>query len=551
MFKRKVQGRIASGAALPALVLALIGASIATPAQARHHHHGRHALHHPHFRSHARHGGRHVHAAVGGGATAAIVEDGATGRVLWSMNAEAPRHPASITKVMTLYLLFEQLEKGRLTLDSEIPISRHAASMAPSKLNLHPGDEIRAEDAIKAIVTKSANDIAVAVAEKLGGSESEFAEMMTRKARELGMNHTVYVNASGLPNNAQITTAGDLAVLGRDIQARFPRYYHYFSLREVNYRGMHLRNHNHLLGRIEGMDGIKTGYTAASGFNLMTSVKRDGHYIVSVVLGGSTARARDNYMEALIDDHLEEGGAPRFARQEEQAPARVEAAKSESSKSEAARAEARKAERSGGESARADDEAPQLPIAAVIPEARPRPAYVSAAAQASRENDDTRLPTASISRETADGSTSRLSHVRGSAATPAMRWSAGPSAVVAYRSTTHFVLSPSERAKAEQAKREEAATERPRQVAEEKPPVSGWMIQIGATDAADKAAALLSRAKNQRHAYLGSARPFTEMVRKGRGTIYRARFAGLEEDKAQAACKALKSSGFSCFATRD
>ncbi len=308
MLKRKVQGRITSGVALPALILALIGASIATPAQARHHHLGRHA-HHPHVRSHSRHGARHAPAAAAGGATAAIVEDGATGRVIWSMNAEAPRHPASITKVMTLYLLFEQLEKGRLTLDSEIPVSRHAASMAPSKLNLRPGDDIRVEDAIKAIVTKSANDIAVAVAEKVGGSESEFAAMMTRKAHELGMSHTVYVNASGLPNNAQITTAGDLAILGRDIQTRFPRYYHYFSLREASYRGMHLRNHNHLLGRVEGMDGIKTGYTAASGFNLLTSVKRDGHYIVSVVLGGRTARARDNYMEALIDNHIEEGGA--------------------------------------------------------------------------------------------------------------------------------------------------------------------------------------------------------------------------------------------------
>ncbi len=322
MFERKVQGRIASGVALPALVLALIGASIATPAEAHHRHHARHAHHQAHVRFHARHGFRHArlhaqgaqghHGLSADGATAAIVEDGATGRVIWSMNAEAPRHPASITKVMTLYLLFEQLQKGNLTLDSEIPISRHAASQAPSKLNLRPGDSIRVENAIKAIVTKSANDIAVAVAEKLGdGSESRFAELMTRKARELGMSHTVYVNASGLPNNAQITSAGDLAILGRDIQARFPRYYRYFSIRQCEVRGQHLHNHNHLLGSVEGMDGIKTGYTVASGFNLLTSVKRDGHYIVSVVLGGRTRRARDAYMQALIENHIDEGGAPR------------------------------------------------------------------------------------------------------------------------------------------------------------------------------------------------------------------------------------------------
>ena len=174
-------------------------------------------------------GAPHVAAAASVGGTASIVVDGATGRVISAMNENAPRHPASITKVMTLYLLFEQLEKGKLSLDDEIPVSAHAAAQAPSKLGLRPGQTIRVEDAIKVIVTKSANDIAVAVAEAVGGTESEFADMMTRKAHALGMTHTLYRNASGLPNDEQITTASDLAMLGRTIQANFPRYYRYFS----------------------------------------------------------------------------------------------------------------------------------------------------------------------------------------------------------------------------------------------------------------------------------------------------------------------------------
>ena len=262
-----------SRATLSGLVIAaVVAATFSTSAEARRHH--RHGGHRVHANFHAiHHHGRHARPVVGvaGTATAAIAVDGATGHVLWGMNEHAPRHPASVTKVMTLYLLFEQLEKGRLSLNDEIPISAHAAAQAPSKLGLRPGSSIRVEDAIKVIVTKSANDIAVAVAEAVGGSEQDFAEMMTRKARALGMTRTLYRNASGLPNSEQITTAFDLAILGRDIQARFPRYYRYFSLHEVAFRGQRIHNHNRLIGRVEGMDGIKTGYTVASGFNLLSA----------------------------------------------------------------------------------------------------------------------------------------------------------------------------------------------------------------------------------------------------------------------------------------
>ena len=244
---------------------------------------------------------------------AAIVVDGNSGRTLFAANENQPRHPASVTKVMTLYLLFEQLEKGRLRLDSPLMISQHAAAQAPSKLGLQPGETIEVEHAIKAVVTKSANDIAVAIAENIGGDEDSFARMMTSKAHALGMHSTHFANASGLPNSEQITTAHDLAVLGRAIQDRFPHYYRYFSTHTFAYRGAVMQNHNHLLGRVEGMDGIKTGYTAASGFNLLTSVRRGGHHIVAVVLGGATASARDRYMASLIEDHIDDGAGVRTA----------------------------------------------------------------------------------------------------------------------------------------------------------------------------------------------------------------------------------------------
>jgi len=217
---------------------------------------------------------------------------------------------------MTLYLLFEQLEKGRLRLDTPLMISSHAAAQAPSKLGLAPGQTITVENAIKALVTKSANDIACAVAENIGGSEHAFAQIMTNKAHSLGMAQTHYENASGLPDPDQVTTAKDLSILGRAIQERFPKYYKYFSTHVFAYNGALHRNHNHLLGRVEGMDGIKTGYTRASGFNSLTSVRRGHHHIVAVVMGGVSAGSRDNIMADLIEKHIGEGSSRKEAQQQ-------------------------------------------------------------------------------------------------------------------------------------------------------------------------------------------------------------------------------------------
>ncbi len=235
---------------------------------------------------------------------AAIVVDDKSGFVLHEVGADEPRHPASLTKIMTLYLLFEQLEAGTLTLDTPLQISTRAAMQNPTKLGLKANQTIKVEDAIKGLVTKSANDAAVVVAEAIGGSEEEFAKLMTLKAKALGMTSTTYVNASGLPAEEQITTARDQAVLGRAIQHRFPGYYQYFATPSFHYKGAEMRNHNALLGQVKGVDGIKTGYTEASGYNLVSSVRRDEKHIVAVVLGGTSNAARDARMRQLIEDNI-------------------------------------------------------------------------------------------------------------------------------------------------------------------------------------------------------------------------------------------------------
>ena len=233
-----------------------------------------------------------------------IVIDDKAGVVLHEVGADEPRHPASLTKIMTLYLLFEELEAGRLKLDAPLPVSTRASLQNPTKLGLKPNQTINVEDAIKGLVTKSANDAAVVVAEAMAGSEEEFAARMTAKARALGMAGTTYVNASGLPAEAQITTARDQALLGRAIQHRFPVYYQYFATPSFKYKGAEMRNHNNLLGTVKGVDGIKTGYTEASGYNLTSSVRRDDRHIVAVVLGGTSNGARDARMRQLIEEHL-------------------------------------------------------------------------------------------------------------------------------------------------------------------------------------------------------------------------------------------------------
>lgn len=232
---------------------------------------------------------------------AALIIDGTSGKILYARNQNDERHPASLTKMMTLYLLFDAIKKGQLSLNSTIPISAHAASQRPTNLHLHSGDQINVDLAIKAVVVRSANDVAAAIAEALGGTEGHFAEMMTAKARALGMRNTFYHNASGLPDNLQITTASDLAILARHVAYDFPQYYHYFSTPAFSFRGVDYVTHDNLIGRYRGTDGIKTGYTGASGFNLVSSVVRDNTHIIGVVMGGRSATKRDREMMRLLD----------------------------------------------------------------------------------------------------------------------------------------------------------------------------------------------------------------------------------------------------------
>jgi D-alanyl-D-alanine carboxypeptidase len=231
----------------------------------------------------------------------AIAVDARTGKILFGSAIDAPRHPASLTKVMTLYMLFQDLKAGRLKLTSPLKVSQRAAGMQPSKLGLKPGSTIAVEDAIKALVTRSANDVAATIGENLEGTEANFAARMTRTARAIGMSKTTFKNASGLPNPAQVTTARAFATLSLRIQRDFPEYYPYFRVSSFNYGKQTIRTHNRLLGKFQGTDGIKTGYIRASGFNLTTSAKRGNKRIVGVVMGGTSGSARDKYMMKMLE----------------------------------------------------------------------------------------------------------------------------------------------------------------------------------------------------------------------------------------------------------
>jgi D-alanyl-D-alanine carboxypeptidase len=278
--------------------LCAVASLIAAPADASVRRH--HWFHRPHW--HHAQASRPVFRLTEPEKDAALIVDGETGKVLYARNADALRHPASLTKMMTLYLLFEQLKSGQMTLATPLHVSGHASVQAPTKLYLRPGSTISVDDAIKAIVVLSANDVAVTIAENIGGSEGHFAEMMTAKARSWGMAHTFYHNASGLPDPLQITSAGDLSILARHLAYDFPQYFHYFSTYAFTYRGVTHFTHDNLIGRYQGADGIKTGYTNASGFNLVSSVVRNGVHIIGIVMGGTTARRRDSEMMHLLDD---------------------------------------------------------------------------------------------------------------------------------------------------------------------------------------------------------------------------------------------------------
>ena len=269
----------------------------------------------------------------GNAIAAALVVDMNSGHTLYEQSPDTPRIPASLTKMMTLYVLFTYLRSGAITPDSELVVTPHAASQSPTKLNLKPGNTIRAGDAVNALVTLSANDAAVTIAENLAGTEENFARLMTEKAHALGMMSTVFRNASGLPIDEQVTSARDMAILAQHLIRDFPEYYGCFQTKYFTYNGRRYRNHNHLLFAYKGTDGIKTGYTRLAGFNLAASVRRDDKHLVAVVLGGRTGGQRDAAMRSLLDQSFPEAAAgkpvaaPLVASVETPAPSLVPAKK--------------------------------------------------------------------------------------------------------------------------------------------------------------------------------------------------------------------------------
>ncbi|MEP9373118.1 D-alanyl-D-alanine carboxypeptidase family protein [Mesorhizobium sp. KR1-2] len=425
---------------------------------------------------------------------AAFVIDANTGKVLFSANADSRRYPASLTKMMTLYLTFEALSRGKITKQTLVPFSAHASAEPPTKIGVRAGGSVTVETAILSLVTKSANDASTALGEMLGGSEENFARMMTAKARSLGMSGTVFRNANGLPNSAQFTTARDMATLGLALREHYPQYYGYFSTPSFTYGRQRMPNHNRLLGRIKGVDGIKTGFTNASGFNLVSSVTDGNRRIVAVVMGGASGASRDNHMADLIMKYLPSAsnsgkGAPLVAR-------------------------------AGGSNFDAVDK-----VAALPKQAAPTP--------------DTR-PAADVT----------VASVDDAPAAPVRKAKAAP--------TPEEVPAPTLQAYAEPTSRPQAALEAAVAKPQVDPiktasvAASGWVVQIASSPSRAEAESILDKTSKQAPGVLRKASGFTVPFEKGGVTYHRARFGGFgSKVAAWDACAALKKQKISCYAIQN
>ncbi|WP_425902731.1 D-alanyl-D-alanine carboxypeptidase [Agrobacterium radiobacter] len=439
---------------------------------------------------------------------AGIVIDAKTGKVLYGEDPDGLRYPASLTKMMTLYLTFEALNTGRISLDSKVPVSANAAKEPPSKLGVRAGGSITVEQAILALVTRSANDMATALGEYIGGSEDRFARMMTAKARALGMTRTTYRNANGLPNTAQMTTARDQARLGVALRQHFPQYYGYFSTRTFNFGKQVIGNHNRLVGTVKGVDGIKTGYTRAAGSNLATSAQIDGRSIVAVVLGGRSSAARDATMRKLVATYLPQasrGGNSNLIAQTRSAPVEEPVAVAAAVPSVAVAATD-----SG------------LPHAGPVPQTRYEEAPVTAFAGSS-SNAAVKAMEAATWQKGKD---------------PIAQAPAAPDRKLITNSTKVDNITTASVASA------------PSVSARFESPQGGWVIQIGASPDENSARGLLQNAQEKGGAALRSAKPFTVAFSKDGSQIYRARFGGFDgQNAAVNACNVLKKKGVSCWAS--
>ncbi len=471
---------------------------------------------------------------------AAFVVDANTGRVLHADDADDLRFPASLTKMMTLYLVFEQLEAGRLDASTPIRVSAQAAAVPPSKLDLDPGDTIPLGAAVRALVTKSANDVAVAIAEHIAGSEAAFARAMTAKARQLGMRQTVFRNAHGLPDPEQVTTARDIATLSLALYDHFPRHARIFATRQFSYAGARYRNHNTMLGSFEGMEGIKTGYTRASGFNLAASVRRDGRHVVAVVMGGRTAQARNAEMRKLLTRAMARASTGKSRRPI--AMARAEPAQTAQSAPPSQRAMPQRRPQVQHQPT------PRL-VEPIRPAARPVLASNEPPIQMARVRT---VPVGALAWSDAGSRTDEqpqqqyMSPDQGRGAQPstlgaqAHRLGNGMPAIYAAQDRGP----PSATASLQPA----AAT--PSYAGAQAIGRGAFAVQVGAFATSAEAEARLREVRQNAGAMLATASDLTEPIAQGARTLYRARFAGLDAGPAAATCTALRRQRVDCFVTR-
>jgi D-alanyl-D-alanine carboxypeptidase len=503
-------------------------------------------------------------AAQAAGKHAALVVDANSGRVLYAQAADEPRFPASLTKMMTLYIVFELMQQGRLEPSTRLKISGVAAGTAPSKLGLDEGAEIALIDAIKAIITKSANDVAVAVAEHIAGTEEKFARLMTQKARSLGMNATVFKNAHGLPHPEQISTARDMITLALRLNDDFPRYYGLFATRTFSYDGETYRNHNTLLGRFEGTDGIKTGYTAASGFNLVSSVRRDGKHVVGAVFGGATAGTRNATMRTLLTRALAQASTHKTRKPllvAKAAPAPERARRSPPQLTEGAQAAAvldRVAARTSSaqqplRSALADgDEAGEQRMSQSprIDIARVRPVLVAPRA---RTVEPTLVEPVTLASTGTSSRTTAFAEPRIAAdAGPALpARGAAPSSLEAQANRISRGEPPVNTAAlaAPQVHAHDDSRRSPAAHATSGV-VSAFAVQIGAFGSETEAQRQLQSAFDRSGGVLDGRQPTTQPIRHAGKQLYRARFSGFDQHTAASACQELKRRQIECHVAK-
>ncbi len=463
---------------------------------------------------------------------ASMVIDANTGKVLHASQADEARHPASLTKMMTLYLVFEELERGRLSLDTRIRMSERAASAPPSKLGLDAGEHLSVLDAIRALVVKSANDVAVAVAEHIGGSEPAFARMMTEKARLIGMADTTFRNASGLPDREQVTTARDMLTLALHLQDDFPKHYPYFSTQSFTFKGRTYRTHNTLVRTFKGMDGLKTGYIRMSGFNVVSSVRRGRRHVVAAVFGGTTAASRNAEMRALLNRTITNASTVKT---------RVPAAVAFYRASPPVRAERRPTPPASSGTVEMTAALAQPAKASTWPEpvvsiAKVRQVMVAPPAPAAALGRG-----ASTLQQQADNLARGLPPLAAHAALPAAPARHEPQSAVPVTQAALAAAAPQSSAPAMAAA--PAVARRPAVA-------GGYQIQVGAFATAAEAEKALAATLARAAGLLAEAAPLTAPVRSGARQLYRARFAGFDSQAALSTCEELRRRQIECFVSR-